>query len=186
MPPILRDMKADACHIAPYHSATVAGQLLLIAKDERLPMLTDFFARELADVVEARIGQTDRSRLVVTYLPRGRRRAAVCGVDQGRAIARALAKELGLPMVAVFRRCNSVAQKENDTAEQRLRAARRSYRLKKRLPDLQEKAVILVDDIFTSGATMIAGAELLRSRGVQEIFCVTVGKSEKTPNTQPK
>ena len=179
MPPILRDMKVDVCHIVPYHSAIVAGKLLLIAKDERLPMLTDFFARELTDVMEARIGQIDRSRLVVTYLPRGRRRAAVCGVDQGRAIANALAKELGLPMVSVFRRRNSASQKENDTAEQRLRAARRSYRLKKRLPNLQGKAVILVDDIFTSGATMIAGAELLRSRGTQEIFCVTVGKSEK-------
>lgn len=182
LPPLLRDMKADVCHLVPYQKSTVAGKLLLIAKDERLPMLTDFMAKELTAVVSPRIGGSDRSQIIVTYLPRGRRRAAVYGVDQARALAKALAKELGLPMVSVFHRRNSAAQKENDTAQQRLRMARRSFRLKKRLPNLSGKTVILVDDIFTSGATMIAGAELIRSQGAWEILCVTVGKSEKTPN----
>ncbi len=184
LPPILRDMRVDTCHVVPYQRDTVAGKLLLLAKDERLPILTDFFADELAPVLQAK--GIDRFQWVITYLPRGRRRAMANGVDQGRALARALAKRLNVAMIDVFHRRNSTAQKDNDTMEQRLRSARRSYRLKKRLPDLSGKTVILVDDIFTSGATMIAGAELLRSVGVKDIHCVSIGKSEKTPHKQQK
>ena len=186
IPPILRDLRVDARHIVPYQRDTVAGRLLLIVKDERLPALTDFFADELVPLLTPMVTASDRSDLLITYLPRGRRNALTSGVDQGRALAKTLAKRLDLPVIEVFSRRNSTAQKENDTMEQRLRSARRSYRLKKRLPDLSGKRMILVDDIFTSGATMIAGAELLRSKGVKDIYCVTVGKSEKTTPKQPK
>ena len=176
----------DARHIVPYQRDTVAGKLLLLAKDERLPALTDFFADELMPLLMPMVTALDQSDLLITYLPRGRRNALTSGVDQGRALAKTLAKRLDLPMIEAFSRRNSTAQKENDTMEQRLRSARRSYRLKKRLPDLSEKTVILVDDILTSGATMIAGAELLRMAGVKEIHCISVGKSEKTTPKQPK
>lgn len=179
LPPILRDLKVDVCRLVPYNRDTVAGKLLLLAKDERLPLLTDFFAGELTQLIGQRKYVGDRSSWAITYLPRGRRRAMVSGVDQGKALAMALGRRLDLPLVSVFHRRNSLAQKDLTTADARLRAARRSYRLKRRIPDLQGKNVLLVDDIFTSGSTMIAGAELLRSVGVKQIVCVTVAKSEK-------
>lgn len=178
--PILQDMKVGVCHIVPYSRDTVAGKLLLIAKDERLPRLTDFFADELAQLLSKRFSIGDPSAWRITYLPRGRQRALENGVDQGRALAKALGKRLNLSVVTVYRRRNSTAQKDLKTAEARLRAARRSYRLKKRIADLAGKKILLVDDIFTTGSTMIAGAELLRSVGVEEIYCITVGKSEKS------
>ncbi len=178
-PPILKDMQVRVSHLVPYTRDTVAGRLLLLAKDERLPVLTDFLADELTRLLKRQIATDDTSAWVITYLPRGRRRALESGVDQGRALAKALGKRMNLSVMQVFRRRNSVAQKDLDTAEERLRAARRSYRLKKRLPNLAGKKILLVDDIFTTGSTMIAGAELLRSAGAGEIHCVTVGKSEK-------
>lgn len=171
-------MRVDARHLVPYQSDTVAGRLLLLAKDERLPMLTDFFADELVSILLQLTADRSKQNTVITYLPRGRCRARISGVDQGRVLAKALAKRLNVAFLNIFDRRNSAAQKENNTAEQRLRSARRSYRLKKRLPNLSEKTVILVDDIFTSGATMIAGAELLRSVGVKEIHCISIGKRD--------
>lgn len=182
--PILRDMKIAGIHLVPYSQDSVAGKLLLLAKDEHLPLLTEFFANELGQVLTPLRGSVDCSKLVITYLPRGRYRAAVSGVDQGRALARALGKQLGISVISVFRRRSSTAQKELATAEERLRSARRSYRLRKRLPTLEGKAVLLVDDIFTTGATMIAGAELLRTMGVDQIYCVTVARTETSPRAQ--
>lgn len=178
--PILRDMKVVGTHMVPYSQDTVAGQLLLIAKDERLPVLTNFFADELGPVLEPIFETTDHSDILITYLPRSRRRAAVSGIDQGRALAKAIGKQWDIPVVSMFRRRGSTAQKDLANAEERMRAARRSYRLRKHIPDLGGKTVLLIDDIYTTGATMIAGAELLQSKGAGKIHCVTVGKTEKS------
>ena len=175
----------ESVHLVPYEQSTVAGKLLLLAKDERLHRLTEFFADQLVDALAMRGIERGQSDTVITYLPRSRARKAESGVDPAEAVARALSAYLQLPLTYAFARRGAPPQKEL-TADERLRSARRTYRLKKRFALPKGVTVLLVDDILTTGATMLAGAELLRSAGAGKIVCTTVGKSVESSSKHKK
>lgn len=178
VPPLLSDLARNvACvHLVPYEQNSVAGRLLLTAKDERLPRLTNFFADELQAVLAVRDIPSNSDKPVLTYLPRSRDRAFEKGVDPSKALAKALGERIGIEMTECFARRNAPPQKEMGVTE-RLRSARRTYRLRKRCPSLEGATVLLVDDILTTGATMLAGVELLSAAGAKKICCITVGHS---------
>ncbi len=186
-PPLLTDLirNVESVYLVPYQQTDVAGRLLLTAKDERFPILTRFFAEQLEMVLAARNIPSDPSKTYITYLPRSRSRKASAGVDPAQALAYALGKRMGLPVLKAFSRREAPAQKEL-SGEERLRSARRTYRLRKRLVSLTGATVLMIDDIVTSGATMLAGAELLRSVGVGKIYCISVGKSELSDQERKK
>lgn len=186
-PPLLADLirNVDCLHLVPYEQTTVAGRLLLTAKDERYFRLTDFFADQLVSALQMRDLLSEEEKLCIAYLPRSASRKADSGVDQAEALAWALGKRLELPVVKAFARCRAPAQKEL-TAEERLRSARRTYRLRKQFALAEGQTVLLIDDILTTGATMLAGAELLRSAGAGKIICISVGKSVESSKKQKK
>ena len=186
-PSLLSDLirNLDCVHLVPYEQFSVAGRLLLTAKDERYPRLTNFFADQLVEALQMRGLLSETDSACIAYLPRSAYRKANSGTDQAEALARALGKRLQLPVVKAFSRHNAAMQKELST-EERLRSARRTYRLHKKLSLTEGQTVLLVDDIFTTGATMLAGAELLRSRGAGRIVCIAVGRSVDSSRKQKK
>ena len=177
--------RVECVHLVPYEQTTVAGRLLLTAKDERYPRLTAFFADQLVEALQMRGLHTELESACIAYLPRAASRKASSGTDPAEALARALGKWLQLPVVKAFARRSAPMQKEL-SPEERLRSARRTYRLHKKLSLTEGQTVLLVDDIFTTGATMLAGAELLRSGGAGQIICIAVGKSVSASNQQKK
>jgi ComF family protein len=169
----------ECIHLVPYEQTSLAGRLILIAKDERLPRLTAFFADQLEMAMAVREVPTEPDELILTYLPRSKDRASESGIDQSQALAKALGKRLGLKVSNCFARQNAPPQK-NLSATERLRSARRTYRLLKSCPSVSGKTVLLIDDVITSGATMLAGAELLTAAGAKQIYCITVGRASKS------
>ncbi len=181
--PTLRRLGVECAHLVPYRSPTdMVGKLLMTAKDERYDSLYRFFGRvlsERADAIFEPIGQD----AIVTWLPRSRSRRRQAGVDQAKESARALADCKGWKLEELLVRVNGGAQKEL-TAEERLIHARKSYRLARKHTPIEGKTVVLVDDILTTGASMMAAAELLRSAGAGRIICLTVAQTrqkEKNP-----
>lgn len=187
LPPLLGQLarNVECVHLVPYEQNSVAGRLILTAKDERLPRLTDYFADELQAVLAVRDIPKESDKLILTYLPRSRDRALEKGVDPSKALAQALGERIGIPMTNCFARRNAPQQKEMSSTE-RLCSARRTYRLRKGCPSVAGATVLLVDDILTTGATMLAGVELLSAAGAKKICCITVGhsieKSDKGKN----
>lgn len=184
-PPLLADLirNVDCLHLVPYEQTTVAGKLLLTAKDERLHRLTHFLADELTSALAVYGVMPGQERTVITYLPRSASRKADSGVDQAESLARALGERLLLPVSKAFARRGAPPQKEL-SGEERLRSARRTYRLRKGFSLAEGTTVLLVDDILTTGATMLAGAELLRAAGAGKIVCVSAGRSVESSNKQ--
>jgi predicted amidophosphoribosyltransferase len=64
--------------------------------------------------------------------------------------------------------------------------ARRTYRLHRRCPSVEGATVLLVDDVITTGATMLAGIELLQAAGAKKIYCLTVGQTIKSSSKGKK
>ncbi len=173
-PRSLLKLKAKCAHIAAYRTAEdTAGRLLMAVKDENYTLLYDFLAEELAE----RLNHLPMPKnCLITFLPRSRRRAADAGVDQAKELARRLSAISGFPMLSLFDRKQGGVQKEL-SAEERLVHARAAYKLKENHPSLDGRTVVLVDDIFTTGASMLAAAELLTADGADRLICLTIAKT---------
>jgi predicted amidophosphoribosyltransferase len=67
------------------------------------------------------------------------------------------------------------------TKIQRTRNVERAFAVsKKKKAILQGRSVILVDDVFTTGATLNACSKALLKAGAKEVHAITLGRVTKT------
>lgn len=141
--------------------------LLLRYKLRYKPQLAKFIARRMYYHIRARLG-SDFS--MVVYVPQSRRARIRRGFSPTKEFARLIAKYLGVECCCPLRRVGSLQQKYVASGE-RWANAKRNYTL---LPGKQVHGrVLLVDDLFTTGATLNACAELLKLAGAEEVVCGT-------------
>ena len=99
------------------------------------------------------------------------------GYNQAALIAEALAKEIGVVCYSKI-----VSRNRDTTPMKGLSDTQRQKNLKNAFnfsqKGLQLERVLLIDDIYTTGATMDSVAKVLRDAGVKEVYglCMCVGK----------
>ena len=147
-------------------------------KDEKT--VFRFFAAELETSVRRLLPPS--GEVVLSFIPRARKRKAEFGFDQAKRLAEALGERLSLPVVPALRRAKgSTMQKEQETMRERLENARHSFFFRKGA-DVAGKTVLLVDDILTTGASMAAAAGVLRKNGAKRVCAVVLATAVKHPN----
>lgn len=158
----------------------VQNRLIYAIKQERTHRTVDFLAKELAPSVRALLLEkhVPLENAVLTYVPRATAARLEYGTDQARELARALARELSIPVLPLLERIFGMrrAQKHLNSAE-RMKNANKTYRVRD-CESGKGKTVLLVDDIVTSGATMATCARLLRRAGARRVFAVAVASDD--------
>ena len=155
--------------------------------------LTEFLAFELYPHVVGEIDNRNLSRdsLIFTWIPRKSSSISKYGFDQGKELARALARLFGGKAYPIFLRLGGKEQKKLDV-EQRKENLEKSVILNYNLLGfplaetkddikliLENKNIVIVDDIITTGASMARVTELLRSVCNGEIIIASVAKTRK-------
>lgn len=112
---------------------------------------------------------------VVTYPPRSPEHLLRFGFDHGELLALQLAAFMGLTMEKTMVRHEGTEQKAL-SAKERMENAEKGL-LPRRKEIREGGRYLLVDDIFTTGATMTAAREILLSCGALEVFPVAVAKT---------
>ena len=109
------------------------------------------------------------SRVVLVPVPLSRWRLNKRGFNQAEEIARGIALETGWPVVShALKRRHRRPQSDLDRAD-RLHNVRGAFSL--RDPDsLRGQAIVFIDDVFTTGATLSACREACVSAGLQGPF----------------
>lgn len=138
--------------------------------------------RELACALGSEMGRMlaglgmDRTAAVVP-VPLHPRRARERGYNQSLLLARAAAAVCSFPVQnTLLRRLRETAPQARLSREQRDLNVRGAFALsKRRLADLPE-AVILVDDVFTTGSTLNECARVLKKGGVESVICSTLAR----------
>ncbi len=112
---------------------------------------------------------------VITYIPPDPRRILVRGHHPAGRLARELARRWGVPEAALLVRAGGApAQRQTGLPrEERLRNARGAFVAVAAVP----RTVLLVDDVYTTGATVSAAATALRRAGARHVDVVTFART---------
>lgn len=131
----------------------------------------DYYAGQLMRHYGSRLRQAGAQAIVP--VPLHKRKLRDRGYNQAEVLAQKLGEALGVPVCP-----KGLIRIQNTAPQKNLQSRQREKNLYHvfRAGDLPEgiTRVILVDDIYTTGATMNACSAALRQAGVREIFCVSV------------
>lgn len=109
----------------------------------------------------------------VTFVPMTRQDKRKRGFNQAEVLARRIAKRLNLPLSTMLVKTRETALQSKLSAAQRSTNLRDAFRL---LPSVQEQ-VLLVDDIYTTGATVEECARTLKRGGAKSVVVATVARA---------
>ncbi len=156
-----------------YDDAMVRAITLL--KHHAVTPLGGWFAARLAEVI-ARQPEAFSADIVVP-VPLHAARQRERGYNQAELIARPLAKLLHLPLRAyLLVRTKPRPDKLKLTRQERWRTVRGAYYTREDAR-VDKQRVLLVDDVFTTGATLDACARALRDAGAARVMGVTVART---------
>jgi len=155
-----------------YEDALVRAIVLL--KFEEIDPLADWFANQLVQLARHN-GSNEVDVVVPVPLHKVRRKER--GFNQAELLSKRVAKRLKLPQQGILLvRKHPRPAKHLLTERERWEAVRGAFAT---LPGSQvdNKRVLLVDDVMTTGATLDACAKALRDAGATGVSCFTVARA---------
>lgn len=134
----------------------------------------DFYADELEFFLGDYISGLKADLLIPVPLHKDRMKSR--GYNQAELIAKALAKRLNIPF------SNKMVERSKNTLPLKtMRREERQNNLKNafimRGNDVKSKCVIIIDDIYTTGATIDEIAGLLKKAGVRKVFFLAIASA---------
>ena len=132
-------------------------------------------ARPLGALLAAHAAERCPRVDAVLSIPLHRERLAERGFNQAEALASEVARALRVPLLSAgIVRARATQQQAKLDARARAENMRDAFRWEGAPPP---RRVLLVDDIYTTGATMGACAEALRSGGAEAVYGLALARS---------
>lgn len=134
-----------------------------------------YYAGQIAKYLSSRIATWNVD--VIVPIPIHKKRERFRGYNQAELLARDVGGILGIPVENLLKRSEyTVPLKELDP-EQRKRALSRAFEVSSDYDRYRHDKVLLIDDIYTTGATMEACSGLLKGAGSSAVYgvCLCIG-----------
>ncbi|MDR2164507.1 MAG: ComF family protein [Zoogloeaceae bacterium] len=157
-----------------YPYAFPVDRLVLAFKYQAQFALARWWAEELGARLDAAAAEAD----MVAPVPLHPARLAERGYNQAHVLARHLARELGLPLdAACLVKHRATPPQSASNRKTRRQNLKNAFTV---VGDVDGRRVLLVDDVFTTGATLDEAARCLKQRGAATVLAVTVARTLKT------
>lgn len=179
------EMEKAKCHayrkLVYYRHATtdaVQNRVVFYLKRVRDAEAPAFLAERLLPALQSFREQSRTPKVVLTYVPRPQNAKLEHGVDQAERLARALSRLSGSPVKRLLlRNRGKHRQQKTLSATARVQNARESFCIAPKTL-LDGTAVILIDDVVTTGASASACVRLLRRAGAECVFVLSVASDD--------
>ena len=150
------------------------ARAIILLKYHAVTSLAGWFASHLADRIAAEPAVFPADTVLPVPLDAARRRER--GFNQAELLARPLAKKLGLPLQSSWLlRTRPRPEKLRLSRRERWTTVRGAYEVRENAP-VDNLRLLLVDDVFTTGATLDACARALKRAGAAAVTGITVGR----------
>lgn len=153
---------------APFAYEGVARELVARVKYRNARAAVPWLARCMAESA----GGIDLGRVVITWAPTTPVHRRARGFDPAELLARALARRLGRPARALLVRAPGPPQTGLSAAARRVGPR---FTCTRDVP----ASVLVVDDVATTGATLLAAASALRAGGAGRVVAVTAARTPR-------
>lgn len=114
---------------------------------------------------------------VITYVPLSKDKEKKRRFNQCLYLARGLGRFYSIPIYSLLVKKKNIGEQKKLTKKERFKNVENAF-YTDRIGDIQGKKVILIDDIFTTGATVISCAGELKKSGAKEVKILTIAKSK--------
>jgi ComF family protein len=167
-----KELQVDGLFIAAEFRDSIIRDMIHALKYEYVEEVAILLAEMTGEMLQKRL---IHGRYQLLPVPLHRRRLLFRGFNQAELIATHISARYDVPLLhdALLRLYNTSSQVELDRDE-RMENMQGIFFLQK-LPS-SSRAVVLLDDVMTTGATLRECARVLRLGGVQQVFAAVVAK----------
>lgn len=158
-----------------YHDERVA-EIIIQGKYSLLPEVYQILSEIISNQIKKDypyLLNTGNYNLVPIPLHSWRKRWR--GFNQAEIICRGLSSRLGWPITEVLTRTRNTKVQKNLNREQRAQNMAGCFTLKKGA-NVRGKEYIIVDDVVTTGVTLLEAAKILKRNGAAKVWCLTIAR----------
>lgn len=145
------------------------------------------FTRELSNefstLVASRLSELrmlERRKFFLVPVPLHEKRLAMRGFNQSDLIVNGLANQLPQADVQfILRRIRHTTQQAQLSKEERQKNLEGAFTLASRVDRMKERVCFLVDDVFTTGATLEECAKVLKEAGLKKVYGLVIARAFK-------
>ena len=163
---------------------SVPDKLIFFMKHKHDKRASYFAAEQLCDVTVRAIidSGANLENSVITYVPRRRSAVAEDGFDQAELLAKNISGMINVPCERVIERKSDGKAQKKLNAEDRRKNVQTAFGLADGA-DVLGKAVVIVDDVVTTGESLSQCAEIVTNAGADKVICVSLGKTNRKNHT---
>lgn len=132
----------------------------------------------IAEMVDGFLPKME-GEIYLVPLPTIRKHVRQRGLDHTLEIAKKLAKRRGWKLVRALERAEDTVQ-VGANAEKRRAQAKRAYRIAEGFVPCSEATYILLDDIFTTGSSMVEARKVLKKAGARNVGMIVLAKASRS------
>ncbi len=149
------------------------NQMIIAGKYNFIPGIFDYLGQLVAEYLEnTGINFID---LVFCPVPLYPQRLRWRGFNQSALLCRALSKHTGIPTHHLLKRVINTKTQKNLNARAREKNMAGSFGINTSSLSVSSK-IVLIDDVVTTGSTLLAAAATLKSAGYRQIQALTIAK----------
>lgn len=116
----------------------------------------------------------------ITSVPLHIKKEKQRGYNQAKCLALELSKKFNLPYYDFVSKISDNASQTNFSFEERMKNVLDCYKFDNQYKNIiKGKSVLLIDDVFTTGATTNEVSKILKKAGAEKVFVLTFAHTEK-------
>ncbi|MGE5628714.1 MAG: ComF family protein [Solirubrobacterales bacterium] len=164
--------KQIKCYSASYYSKVIMELII------RLKYKKDFKSAEiLASLMLKTIRRGCIKGDYIAFVPISKASLKKRGYNQSMLLGKIISKETGIEIIDVLKKSKDAKDQIGLSRKERLENIKNSFEFKGNT-NIKNKNIILVDDVFTTGATAFWCVDILIKNGAKDVKVLTAAKSK--------